>query len=433
MKRTVAILGLFLMAATVNAQVEPVAGGLLGRCDGLVLGLPSPSRGTVGVEVAGRTATAGYALNLTDGRTGDELPVPALSDPQTEADTSSGTARWQTQGLAGELRMVARPDCLELSVTVENPGPEQRWLTLTVALPVPLGEGWSAWDGANATPAITEAVYSNGIGKVFPMACAWDGERGLALGLQPQMMVSDMSLGADPTSESPLFVSVKLVVDAGATESAGLVVYPFTPRFGWRDALERYYRLYPEWFAPRAGTDPQLWGVGGYLRSGGSRLCREEARRFRFGWDWGYAPYRFTGDWYTHAQYYDGAYGDLDAWHEKMRAEDQAEGRAAVALNYIIPQFVNADLAREHFPDTLPRDASGRVIVNEGSWVKQDETITGGWIWGTSMQELSLRSLTELAEKRGVEGISFDNATGTGMRYGPGPENSPGRAFTAGG
>lgn len=432
MRCAMATLALLAMAAAAHAQVEPTAGGLLGRCEGLVLGVPAVGQGAVGVDLAGRAATAGRALTLTDGRSGAELPVPVLSDPRVAPDGSAGVTRWQTEGLSGELGMVARPDALELSVTVANPGPEQRWLTLTLALPVPLDEGWSAWDGATETPAVSAPAYSSGISKVFPMACAYDSARGLALGLQPQMMVSAISLGADPASPCPLFVWVRLVVDAGEAESVGFVVYPFTPRFGWRDALERYYRLYPEWFTPREGTDPQLWGTGGYLGSGGSPLCWEEARRFRFGWDWGYAPYRFTGDWYAHPEYYDGAFGDLDAWHEKMRREVEVEGRAAVALSYIIPQFVNADLAREHFPDALPRDASGRVVVSEGSWVKQDEVITPGYIWGTSMQELSLRGLTELAEKRGAEGISFDNAAGTGMRYGPGPENSPGRAFTPG-
>ncbi len=279
---------------------------------------------------------------------------------------------------------------------------------------------------------MTEASYSQGIAQTFPLAAVWDAERGLALGIQPQMMVSDMRLGSDPVQGRMVFATVKRVIDPGETETAEFVAMAFEPTFGWQDALEAYYRAYPEWFAPREGTDPQLWGTGGYLRSDGSDLCLEEARRFAFGWDWGYAPYRFTGDWYAHEEYYDGEYGPLDEWHEKLRHEDEVEGRAAVALNYIIPQFVNVKLAEEHFPDAFLFDAQGNRTGRAGDFVKRDEIITGGWYWGNSIQEHSLQSLREIAEKRGAEGISFDNATGTGMRYGPGPSNSPGRAFTGG-
>jgi len=389
------------------------------QCDGLSIEVAGTAEPSTQVELMGATATGGPVFRLDDGHTGEVLP------PQP------GTA-WQFDGLRATLTLTERESCIEWLIVIDSAGPEQRWLTLTVALPLPLEEPWAGWDGSSETAAVSAPAYSNGIDQVFPMCCAWDGERGLALGLQPQSMISDMSLGSDPGAESPLFAAVKLVIDPGETESVGFVAYAFEPRFGWRDALERYYRLYPEWFSPAEGTDPQLWGTGGYLRSGGSRLAWEEARRFRFGWDWGYAPYRITGDWYAHAEHYDGAYGDLDDWHEKMRHEDEVEGRVAVALNYIIPQFINVELAREHFPDALLRDQNGNLIASEGSWVKQDETITGGWYWGNSAMEHSLASLRELAEQRRVEGISFDNATGGGMRYGPGPANSPGRAFTPG-
>ncbi len=373
---TRALVAMLAILACAAACAQPAA--LRAQCDGLIIAVATTPERTAQVEVMGAGATGGPAFTLQDGHSGEML------EPAQGIGASPRSGTWEFNDLRAKLSRVERDDCIEWVAECANFGPEQRWLTLTVALPLPLDEPWSGWDGSSETAAVTAPAYSNGIDQVFPMCCAWDAQRGLALGLQPQSMISDMSLGSDPGAESPLFASVKLVIDPGESESVGFVAYPFEPRFGWRDALERYYRLYPEWFAPREGTDPQLWGTGGYLRSGGSRLCWEEARRFRFGWDWGYAPYRITGDWYAHAEYYDGAYGDLDEWHEQMRHEDEVEGRVAVALNYVIPQFINVDLAREHFPDALLRDQNGNVIAREGSWVKRDETITGGWYWGNS-------------------------------------------------
>ena len=429
-RRTFLLLIALLSASVGHAAVTLTDTGLVATTEGLSLEVDGAAPEWMSVTVLGEETTGPWALELVDGQTGNALPMPRFDD--LWGGGSEATASWGLIDLRGTLTIATEQERVELAVSVTNPREEQRWIELTLALPAPLQAPWSLWDGLSESPEVTEAAYSQGIAKTFPLAAVWDAERGLALGIQPQMMVSDMRLGSDPVQGRMVFATVKLVRDPGGPEAAEFVAVGFAPTFGWQDALEAYYRAYPEWFAPREGTDPQLWGTGGYLRSDGSDLSLEEARRFAFGWDWGYAPYRFTGDWYAHEEYYDGEYGPLDEWHEKLRHEDEVEGRAAVALNYIIPQFVNVKLAEEHFPDAFLFDAQGNRTGRAGDFVKRDEIITGGWYWGNSIQEHSLQSLREIAEKRGAEGISFDNATGTGMRYGPGPSNSPGRAFTGG-
>ncbi len=423
-------IALLAACALAHAAVTLTDTGLVATTYGLAIEADALAPDQMRVHLFGRASTGPWSFELIDGKTGRTLPPPTFDDAWGAGDQAE--VSWYSARLRGSISIRTPADRIELSISISNPGDEQRWIQLTLALPAPLDAPWSAWDGLVETPEVTQATWSQGIAQTFPLAAAWDGERGLALGLQPQMMLSDMRLGSDPVQGRAVFVTVKLVIDPGETERAEFVAFAFEPNFGWRDALEAYYRAYPEWFAPREGTDPQLWGAGGYLRSGGSDLCWEEARRFALGWDWGYAPYRFTGDWYAHEQYYDGEYGPLDEWHAERREEDRVEGRAAVALNYIIPQFVNVKLAEEHFPDAFLVDAQGNRTGRVGSFVKRDEIITGGWYWGNSVQQHSLESLRELAQERGVEGISFDNAAGTGMRYGPGPSNSPGRAFTPG-
>jgi len=101
----------------------------------------------------------------------------------------------------------------------------------------------------------------------------------------------------------------------------------------------------------------------------------------------------------------------------------------AAGLNYVNLQLIEASLGKEHFPDALTRDAKGNVYLSVKNRIKSDEPVTPAFYWGNTLASHTMRCFEQLAQKRGVAGISFDNSMGTGMRYGPGPENSPGRAF----
>jgi len=426
----VVLMTLLVAAPSALAEVKVMRGGLRAECEGLALELLSGDVQGGKLGLYDRTGTARAALEITDGRSGVALDRPTLSGPKAGGD--SGTCTWAAEKLRGTWELATTDSSIEWDIAIENPGEEQRWLEVTVSLPAPLDVPWAAWDGISETPEVTQLVTRQGIAHAFPMMCVSDSKRGLALGLQPQMLLSSMSVGSDPArNDRTLYLTAQVIVDPGATETVELVSFPFGPEFGWRDALEKYYDLYPKWFNVAEGISPHIFGIGGYLRAGDSRLAWEEARRWRFGWDWGYAPYKKTGDWYPHEEYWENEYGGIEEYRAEMRRRYEVTNRAAAGLSYVILQFVEAELGNEHFADSLLRDARGDVITRPRDGViKRGETATGAYYWGNSLGEHTLRCLEELAQKRGVAGISFDNSTGTGMRYGPGPEHSPGRAFS---
>ncbi len=431
MRAMIAVLLAMTVATGAFAEVEQTASGLRATCSGLALEIASPGARGATCALRGQTVSAPVIIEITDGRTGETLPVPDLMPVMVNANM--GSCSWTAEGLEGTIELSSGPDSVLWHLSIENTGDQQRWLEVTVALPAPLKAPWAAWDGLNETAAVNQPIVRQGIGSAFPMVCAYDGERGVALALQPQVLLSDMTVGSDPgRTTHAVYLSAKMVVDPGDTEAIDLVAFAFTPDFGWRNALATYYRLYSACFAPTEGISDHIYLTGGYTRAGASRLAWEECRRFGFGWDWGYAPYRFTGDWYAHEEYWDGEYGDLAEYHAQMRERYATTNRTAAGLSYVNLQFIEINLAQEHFPDALRTDARGEVLTRTGDHIKRDEQVTGAFYGGNSIAEHSLRCLTELAEERGVAGIAFDNAMGTGMRHGPGPANSPGRSYQRG-
>lgn len=406
------------------AETHRIPGGVRAICEGLTVDLVDASAAGR-MELMGLAADGPMRIALTDGRTGEALPAPAFTDAQ--ADGARASLSWHSGPLTGAVDVVAPAAGIELTVTVVNPAAEQRWLELQTALPAPLAGGAGGWDGLDEFDG---SGRREGIAGGFPMLCAWDDTRGIALGLQPHALIGDMTAEVRPADDrQTLMLAVKLVIDPGDEVSVPMVAYAFEPRFEWRDALQRYYDLYPASFWPAEGVTPDVWGTGGYIRTGDVRIAWEEARRLRFGWDWGYGLYRFAGDWYPHEEFYDGEYGPLEEYRAGMRSRFERYNAVAAGLSYVLLQIANLDLLQEHFPDAIERRADGSLRIQRGRHVKADEVTSPAFYRGNSLAEHSLQCFTELAEKRGVGGIAFDNAFGHHRRYGPGPENSPARAW----
>ena len=66
------------------------------------------------------------------------------------------------------------------------------------------------------------------------------------------------------------------------------VAFPFQPTFGYLDAVQTYYGMYPKAFEPTAGVDQRIYGEGGYIPSsyGTGRRQPNRVRRTRLEWDW---------------------------------------------------------------------------------------------------------------------------------------------------
>ena len=98
----------------------------------------------------------------------------------------------------------------------------------------------------------------------FPLACGYDARQGRAVGLTPDSIVSTLHCGAAALGRADeIFYETRLAVDADHPQAVTFFSYPFRPTFGYLDAVQDYYRTFPEAFRPVAG-DRVLCRSGGY-------------------------------------------------------------------------------------------------------------------------------------------------------------------------
>lgn len=164
------------------------------------------------------------------------------------------------------LRYVSRPDHIRIHTTVEdrsNP-PRERSLAIDYTLPIDLA-GWT-WhdDGRNARRIEPGTVYENAFSMVgarvsrYPFTSVTRAGTGLALAApmdapRIQNFLADAARGYSTAVDLGLAPQTAKI-GAGRADFV-TVLYRHDDAWGMRAAAERYYRIFPEFFARRATRD----------------------------------------------------------------------------------------------------------------------------------------------------------------------------------
>ncbi len=303
----------------------------------------------------------------------------------------------------------------------------------------------SAWDGYEEHAPPSARGARRDLAQTFPMTCVCAPRAGIAIGLMPDTLCSWLEHTFDTAApqQAGLSQGVRVIVDAGQTETVSFVVFGFRPAFGHLDALQTYYDEFPEWFRPAGEVDPRVTG-GGAAYGCWTRNEPEMCRRFFGDWDWCYAPFRRTGDWYGRAEFWDykparAFTKDRDMPREQFlraRAEQFDRGRHCdTAMFFYLPANIwcEIQLAQQRYKDAivLRDDGSGipKPIEHHSPWVTghDDELIV--FPWATTFAEACMRDMRQIVAELNVAGFAFDTANG-GIPYrGPGGARSPGRAW----
>ncbi|MCX7826335.1 MAG: hypothetical protein N2689_12370, partial [Verrucomicrobiae bacterium] len=339
-----------------------------------------------------------------------------------EVKVEGGHVRWR----AKIENLLPRTRLLEVKCvfTARFDGPVRWW------------DGHSVRDSGGARRSLTHT---------FPMTCAYAKRAGVAVGLRPDVLCSWLEQGweAATPQDGRLSQTLRIVVGSEKSETIEFVLYAFEPRHGFLDALQVYYDEFPAWFRATKGVDPRVTG-GGATYWCWQRNSPEMCRRFFGDWEWCYAPFRRTGDWYGREELWDykpaRPFGrDRGLPREEFlakRAEQFERGRRCdVAMLFYLPANIwcEIQLANERYRDAivLREDASGtpKPMESHKPWVTGHDDELVVFPWATSFAEACMRDMRQLAAELSLAGFAFDTAN-SGIPYrGPGALRCPGRAW----
>lgn len=283
------------------------------------------------------------------------------------------------------------------------------------------------WDGLKEHPNVSEPIWRRELVDTFPMACVFDGEGGVALGFDPDTMYSYLATSG---STKHLTYETRVVLRSGAKREIRFVAYAFAGRWGWRNALDKYYATFPQFFRPHSKVDPRVWkGLDAgpeaeryYYRHPHPDLFR----RGRLTYGWCYAPFKRTGDFYCRPQFWDFepltpkksglAWGRSREDYHVLRRKYFDHGKPAnVAQLFYVSNASEKGLADTQYPASVikPPTRFGCLPATEVAY----RVFSAGGKFGRQMHQ----DLTDICRENYVAGFAYDSSGGMGSRKYRGP------------
>ena len=333
---------------------------------------------------------------------------------------------------------------LRWRVTLRNKGEKQRLLEVRCGFVGSFKSNVAFWDGFELHTDPGTNVVRDTMAQTFPMTCAFTGRSGIGIALPPATFCSYLTHAFGGTEERCMLAqSVRVVVEPRQTEQVEFLLFSFRPTYGYLNALQNYYDAFPDWFRAAGDVDPRVTG-GGATYWCWAQNSPEICRRFYGEWEWCYAPFRRTGDWYGREEFWNYTpprpIGKDRALPReeflRKRAEQFDRGRHCdAAMLFYLPANIwcEIQLANEKYKDAivLRDDGSGKLKPIEylKPWVTGHDNELVIFPWGTSFADACMRDMRQIASELNISGFAFDTANG-GIPYrGAGVAKSPGRAW----
>ena len=272
------------------------------------------------------------------------------------------------------------------------------------------------WDGNRERKVAKLPMVRNDILEAFPMATAENGEKGRALGFTPQTILSQFRRAL---TTDGLVLEARIVVDDRRVQDIDIVEFDFLPEFGWRNAVEDYQNAFMSWFVPTSGVDPRIYGVSGYL--GGGHLARpfelHSARKTKIQWEWTYAPWYESGNWYApgvgwkgekheYRNYFRHGKGKMlprKEYDDALTREMFWGDKAAAIFFYILVKDVHKHVAGQYSDATQGISGLPSLPSNRGKTLST-------FAPGSPLFDYLKNQLKQVADHYEVSGFAFDMA-----------------------
>lgn len=265
----------------------------------------------------------------------------------------------------------------------------------------------------------------NTIMQTFPLAAAWDDANGVALGLSPDSFVSHMRNGIRRTENGDeLYFTTRVVADKQRRQELTFCKFEFKPEFGWRNAVDEYYRKYPSYFEPAPGVDQRIYGIGGYFVSTHTTRNMEihSGRQLGLGWEWTYCPWVLAGNWFVEPGEWKTGDGYMHwskywerkpcSYEEYLAAETErfrSGDRQAAMLFYILVKDIAKELV-DKFPESRHKEQNGELNRNSYLYSLPDNKnkTYHAFAYGSGLAGYLEDKLEKAADRYRISGFALD-------------------------
>ncbi len=402
------------------------------------------------LEVTG--GTVAFSVGITEGVDAARVAIEWQKDGRTWRGTGA-------RGLTVAIEQTPFEEGrVELRVSLRNTGDERRRLEFATLVAPELDDATARyWDGGFADarpiagPQETDEPRERG---AWPLSAVGDASGATFMGVTPDTLISfgEPTFVYAPDGESRYRFAVRSVVDPGQEERFGLIVGTTTNvRWGFLNAVwQAYHDAFPQHAAPAEGAPDAIWGTSAQYHAWWQGIDREELRRLGCTWDWCYAPFKRSGDFWGRDEEWtyeplgkpfserlrgilDGSYNMGEISAEQFRNEREAffdeYGYDTGSLFYTPSGiWIEKQLAQEKFADALAVNDNMKTELS--LWVTgyDDELLVQPT--GTSYGERLNDDYRLIAQTLDVAGFAFDVCTAGQRNYSEAVQGPlPGRSW----
>ena len=369
---------------------------------------------------------AGAPINLPDG-----IGQITISSEGKELTGEITGSEWKCADIKSQMKITNRAGILEVRMIFTTPGATPKKLSLKVSGKFSGTQPFIYFNGS-AEKTLNERVKRlkrEETFDTFPLVSLYDANSGLAIGLTPDTVVGVLASATelDSTNNGVLSLSTQVVLDNIKEQEVAFVLMRYSAEFGYANAVETYYNVYPEYFVPGKGVNPKIYGVGGYYQSAYCQhpLELHGGRMSQLDWEWSYAPWIEAGNWHTSKdQWVDGVSevsqffkingvkkGTFEEFNASVKKRFEVGTRTSAMYFYILVKDMMMTLG-DKYPEARFADENGADKTPSGLYSisanKYKTYLT--FAPGSDLQPYIEEQLRLCVQDYRIDGFAFDMA-----------------------
>lgn len=368
--------------------------------------------------------------------------------------------------LQWDVTLESRAKAILFHSKIKNKTSKPLWLEPAIHIQAKTSAELLTWDGVEKHPLTSKPMIREGIKtepeerfgaswtQPFPVVSVGGKKSSLFIGsvFGDPVSYTASSVLNDSDKKTKLKYSLRIVAEPDKTQVNRFVLGTVSNKYGDQESIvQAYYDSFPEsWKIHVTQDNPYVWGAHAHYLNYWWKPDFEQSRRLYITLEWGYAPYKRSGDivckpelWdykqkgvFKKKKYFGNTVDYSNLSHEtfvKNRRKwfrEYAQDFGIMYFNSVSGTWCESQLAEKKYPDAIVNDTSRGVRKVVDSWSTHHDNEVRVFPMGTTFSKVIRDDMKYLAEDLKLPGFSFDCCVSGAYYRGPATQkNIPGKAW----